>query len=378
MTHQRPKIIHGGDLYTASRRYNIPEEDWIDLSTGLNPIAYPCEAIPLAAFSRLPYPKPEFKQAVVSYYGAHDYIPVSGTQEIIQHLPGRLAKLPVLLPSVGYQEHQTAWEAHDNQLNYYDASSFLLADKMIRSQLAKQARQHVLIINPNNPSGLSIPQENLIEWSNKLGRDARLIVDEAFIDLQPSASLLSRPQLPDNILVLRSCGKFFGLGGIRAGFLFGSESLLTQLNLAYNPWPINGPALHILSEALINRHWQQASRRRIQQSAKQLQALFSPLEKSLGSTNRLQLLANRGLFISYQGPSAYLNWLYDFFAEAGILLRLIAMDNVHSILRVGLIDYLDSTNIDRVRRCIGQLVSQSNFDTFTQNRPRTSILDRNK
>jgi cobalamin biosynthetic protein CobC len=48
------RLPHGGRLREAARRYGIPQDAWLDLSTGINPHAYPVPAIPLRAWARLP------------------------------------------------------------------------------------------------------------------------------------------------------------------------------------------------------------------------------------------------------------------------------------------------------------------------------------
>lgn len=53
------KPVHGGDLTAAAQRYGIPEGGWLDLSTGINPHAYPLPAIEDAVWRRLPLPSEE-------------------------------------------------------------------------------------------------------------------------------------------------------------------------------------------------------------------------------------------------------------------------------------------------------------------------------
>ena len=59
--------LHGGDIYTASQRYQVEVDQWIDLSTGLNPRAYPVGDIPQEVFTRLPYELPNLCQAAADY-----------------------------------------------------------------------------------------------------------------------------------------------------------------------------------------------------------------------------------------------------------------------------------------------------------------------
>ncbi len=61
------------------------------------------------------------------------------------------------------------------------------------------------------------------------------------MDCTPTQSLLNDP-LDDNVFVLRSVGKFFGLAGARVGFLFGEQGLLDSIANKLGPWTIPGPS----------------------------------------------------------------------------------------------------------------------------------------
>ena len=99
-----------------------------------------------------------------------------------------------------------------------------------------------------------------------------LVVDESFADAVPEVSVL--PALTaGNVLVLRSFGKFFGLAGLRLGFVFGADELLAALRAMTGPWPVSGPAIEIGQRALADTGWQQAARARITRDALRLDAL---------------------------------------------------------------------------------------------------------
>ena len=150
---QQATLFHGGDLSSASEKFGQPKSGWIDLSTGINPMAYPSEGIPHSAFRDLPYLDADFVRAVESYYGKHSFIPLSGSQQLIQSLPSRLASLPVILPSLGYQEHHRAWANTGQACRYYSALNEADAIEEIDTLLSENAAQHLVIINPNNPTG---------------------------------------------------------------------------------------------------------------------------------------------------------------------------------------------------------------------------------
>ncbi|MBS7676289.1 aminotransferase class I/II-fold pyridoxal phosphate-dependent enzyme, partial [Vibrio cholerae] len=77
----------------------------------------------------------------------------------------------------------------------------------------------LVVVNPNNPTGLSLSPQRLLDWHSRLAqRGGWLVVDEAFIDVTPDLSLASHADQV-GLIVLRSFGKFFGLAGVRLGFV---------------------------------------------------------------------------------------------------------------------------------------------------------------
>ena len=328
-------LLHGGDLVSASEESGISLENWIDLSTGISPYAYPTHSIPAEVFSRLPYIDHAFKNNTKEYYGSEHFAALPGTQVAIQALPKLLKILPILLPSIGYQEHKQAWEKSGNQINYYNALDEQSAFAEIECQLKLQPRQHLLIINPNNPSTLSFNPKQLINWAQRLAAGAYLIVDEAFIDTSPAQSLL--PYLNNepinNIIVLRSFGKFFALAGIRLGFVFAAQNILKQFEEQIPLWSINGPALYLASKAFADRDWQAEHQDRLIKSKQLTTELFETLN--------YESCFHQPLFSSYLFPKKLALTMFNHFYQQGILLRLIDVSSEKSLLRVGRIQIED-------------------------------------
>lgn len=78
-------------------------------------------------------------------------------------------------------------------------------------------------------------------------RGARLHVDEAFADGESSESLAADAGRVPGLTVFRSFGKFFGLAGLRLGFVLAEEEILARFANWLGPWPVSGPALVIAS-----------------------------------------------------------------------------------------------------------------------------------
>lgn len=252
-------LIHGGQLQQVAEKYNIPYEKWLDLSTGIAPISYPIPVIPEHLYQELPQSNNVLENAAREYYGADDILVTNGSQAIIKLLPSMWrAQNPgstsVYLPIQGYKEHALAWELAGYTLHWYHDELPELP------QIAKDAV--LIVINPNNPTGKLFSQELLLKYQQHLTKsNGLLVVDEAFMDvITPNQSLASTLANNLNTLVLRSFGKFFGLAGIRIGFLLGQSSWLSKFKEQLGPWQVNGPAQFIAQHALQDRHWQAQQR----------------------------------------------------------------------------------------------------------------------
>lgn len=383
------ELIHGGDIVSAAARYGIAEGEWIDLSTGINPYSYPVPVMDGRYFQQLPYQNADFKKTVTHYYGSDQFIACNGTQQVIDILPRLLPALPVLLPEIGYQEHQKSWAIVEgasrdvNSIYFYPATDQRLAIKRIELELEKGVPFHLVVINPNNPTGLMFSVEQIFDWAARLPKGGFLIIDEAFIDLYPEQSVLSDYdgfKRLSNLLVLRSFGKFFGLAGLRLGFLFGPEALLRSLSDHIGPWSVNGPAQAVATAALNDQQWQQRTRERIQINQEVTLSLFSPLlariatlpgtaspvrdPSSSGCDGLAGLMqASCGLFNSCWIHVEQAKAMYDFFAQRGVLLRIIEMDECFTenrkgfcLLRIGIIDKESRSVIERLQQVINAFI----------------------
>ncbi|MFC3151063.1 threonine-phosphate decarboxylase [Litoribrevibacter euphylliae] len=323
--------LHGGDLVAASEHYGIPLDQWLDLSTGMNPEPYPIGDIPSSVFTELPYLKPEFLSAAASYYGSDAFVAVSGSQSAIQALPTLLPTLPVLLPRIGYQEHSKSWQA-THATTFYPSLTIDAQSLFIETALVENTSQHLVVINPNNPTGVMIAPEVLLDWASRLTNGGCLIVDEAFMDLTPELSLLNRA-LPENIIVLRSFGKFFGLAGLRLGFVFASQNIRAQLEQALGLWQVNGPAQFIASKALTDAEWQRSAVDRIAQMHVHTRKMLVPVFQEFKS----EVLNDSGLFMSWLMDTSKAMILADRLAQQGILIRRVQCSDDQSVLRFGLL-----------------------------------------
>lgn len=299
-----PLLEHGGALRRAARQYDIPLANWLDLSTGINPHGWPVPSLPAQCWQRLPEPDDGLEEAARQYYRSEYLLPVAGSQAAIQALPQLRAPCRVGLWQPSYAEHAAAWQGagHDCMpLQSVDAINAALS-----------ALDVLLLVNPNNPDGQRFSTVQLQHWHAELAaRGGWLIIDEAFADPEPQHSLAADTGQP-GLIVLRSLGKFFGLAGLRVGFVLAWPVLLYALQARLGPWTVSGPAREVACLALSDRPWQQQMRIELPQQAQRLAELLG----------RHGLAPQGGTALFQYCPTPQAATIHQALARQGILLRL--------------------------------------------------------
>jgi len=241
-------------------RWGGARKDWLDLSTGINPAAYPVPPIPDDCWAVLPR-KSDMERlsriATKTFATPARCIAMNGAQGVIQLMPHLRAPglARVLTPT--YNEHAAALRACGWQVDE------------VAEVAALAGADLAVVVNPNNPDGRRTPPKTLSRLAKHVGL---LIVDESFADPEPDLSVA--PQLvQDNIVVLRSFGKFYGLAGLRLGFALANGSLADRLAEMAGPWPVSGPAIAVACPALGDRHWQAETIARLSAGATRLDGL---------------------------------------------------------------------------------------------------------
>jgi cobalamin biosynthesis protein CobC len=299
------ELFHGGDLGAARRRFPGAPEPFIDLSTGINPYPYPVPRLAAELFARLPAPADVqvLGRAAAHAYGAlseADVVPVPGTQIVLPIVarlvpPGRAAVL-----SPGYAEHGRAAALAGHQVE-----AVARLDDCDHAAL-------VIVANPNNPDGRVFARSDLLALAGDLRRrGGLLVIDEAFMDVAAPGSSLAPDVTGGNVIVLRSFGKFFGLAGLRLGFVLAAPPLGRKIAAALGPWAVSGPAIAVGTQALADTPWIERTRARLDKSTQRLDAMLADLA--------LPLVGGTSLFRLVQTPAA--NALFQHLGEAGIWVR---------------------------------------------------------
>lgn len=234
---------HGGNLDGAMARFGGTRADWIDLSTGINRVPYPIPDLPAHAWTALPT---RAEIAALAATAARAYgttgavLPLAGAQAAIQMIPRLLPPGTARVLGPTYNEHAASLRAAG-----WTVEQVAAVDALAGTDLA-------VVVNPNNPDGRRVPPGALRDLAGRVGT---LVVDESFADPSPELSVASLAGDLPGLYVLRSFGKFYGLAGLRLGFVLGTEQAIAQLSDLAGPWPISGAAIAIGQQALADTTW---------------------------------------------------------------------------------------------------------------------------
>jgi cobalamin biosynthesis protein CobC len=318
-----PLTRHGGRLDAARALYPDAPRPWIDLSTGINPTPYPAPRASTRERARLP----ELQQlsaletTAARAFGVDDpdrIIAVAGSE-------GALRLLPQVLPSARgaiivwptYSSHADAWQRQGAPVSRVDA--------ITRASPVPGAV--LTLVNPNNPDGVVTEPESLLEAHDRMAAEGGyLVVDEAFAEVEPSCSVaaLAGSERYSRLVVLRSFGKFYGLAGVRLGFLIAAPAIIARARASVGDWPIAADAIAAGLAAYADTTWAERARIRLRGAARRVDALLT--------RNELSVVGGTSLFRLARSPIAPIR--FEQLLRAGILVR--PFDHDATLLRFGL------------------------------------------
>jgi cobalamin biosynthetic protein CobC len=311
---------HGGALHTMQARYPNAPQPWIDLSTGINPWPWP---IPqniredTALLTRLPSGQ-QWGACRAAMAGAFNVdqkaiLPVPGSASAIALLPQVLPAKQVAVQSPSYGDYERVWRAAGAEVS-------LLGNPL---EAARDV-DVICVCQPNNPNGRRFSHDALIGAAKDLAtHGGYLVVDEAYVDLDPSLSLSTDLHL-ENVILLRSFGKFYGLAGVRLGAVISHANILEKLQALQGDWPVSSLALKVGALAYSDGNYAQETRLRLAKARARMDGLL----KAAG----IHICGGTDLFCFVQVHDSMS--LFEHLAHSGIYVRAFEWSETH--LRIGI------------------------------------------
>lgn len=257
-----PFTAHGGNLQAALARFGGTAADWLDLSTCINPEPWAPDPPPTIDWRPLPDAPAlaALEQAAAEVFGcaAANVCAVPGS-ELGLRLVGSLLAGPARHRVPAYGTHV----------------AMIAGSQPVRdAQLAQAPTATLILANPANPDGRLLRRAAVQQLLAGRTLHTPLLVDEAYADCHPEASVAALVADDVPLLVLRSFGKFFGLAGLRLGFVLAPVAFLARLRALLGAWPLSTAAIAIGTAAYRDRAWIAATRARLPRQAAALEALL--------------------------------------------------------------------------------------------------------
>ncbi|NOZ82750.1 MAG: histidinol-phosphate transaminase, partial [Euryarchaeota archaeon] len=229
----------------VAARYGIPAEGIVNLNSNENPYPLPesvVEAIAAAAAQASRYPNPgyaELRRGIAEYVGTEQScIAVgAGAGELISHICTLFIEPldRVLVPVPTYTMYAFYSMLRDASVEMLEPEAGVYPEPERIAERAGGARV-VFLCSPNNPTG------GVLEAGEVLGiaeaTEGVVVVDEAYVEFccRSAVELLEEAE---NLIVIRSFSKFFGLAGLRVGYAVADAETAERLERIRNPFCVS-------------------------------------------------------------------------------------------------------------------------------------------
>jgi threonine-phosphate decarboxylase len=252
--------FHGGKVQEAARVLGKREGEILDFSANINPLG--CSPTARTGIfncldSLMHYPDPDafsLTAALALYHGVDpsSILCGNGSTEFIYLIPQAFEPRRALIVTPAFSEYARALRCCSCEIIHAPLSekhSFALNVNDLVETL-NEGLDMLILANPNSPSGARTPKRELKRLAEAAGRlNIVTVLDEAFIDFCEDDSMKTEiSSFP--LLILRSMTKFYGIPGIRCGYVLASRDLLAPLLHKKQPWTLNAIAQSLAIDSL--------------------------------------------------------------------------------------------------------------------------------
>jgi threonine-phosphate decarboxylase len=250
-------VSHGGDVWGFSRKYNIPLEEVLDFSGPINflgPSPKAVDAIKEYAHLVKFYPDPnpmDLRREIALYVGqgvgTENVILGNGSIELIYMITEAFQRpFKAVIPVPSFSEYEKAVLRVGGDVVFVQLPfNFTLEPENVKKAITDDTKI-VYICNPHSPSGALSSQASILDLTEFCQKKGIIVsVDENYIefaDKGQETTVAGYAKTYENLFVIRSVTKFYGMPGIRFGYAIAAESLIETLQTVRQPWSINGLA----------------------------------------------------------------------------------------------------------------------------------------
>ncbi len=285
--------FHGGNVWEVSEKYDIPVDQLIDFSISTNPLGAPETALEsihehIKLIKHYPDPDPEWLLEVLAKSAGvepNNVVLGNGSTELIYLFNEVFLEdgYEAVIPVPSFSEYKAAIERFGGNMTFLNCDSsknFQLNVEELERTISIKTRI-IFICNPNSPTGVLYEKEDILRIIKFAAeRNVLVFLDEDYIDFVDDGKRYSMTKYVNeynNLFVLRSLTKFFGLAGVRIGFGIGSPDLVKFLKNAKMPWSVNNLAMFATEAAVKDTDFIKRSRLLVSKSRKEIREMFKSI-----------------------------------------------------------------------------------------------------
>jgi histidinol-phosphate aminotransferase len=243
----------------------------------------------------------------------------AGSDEIIQMIC-QLYLRPfdeVIVPQYSFLMYRIYAQIVGAKVIFSKEKNFKVSVSEIIKKVTKKTKI-VFIANPNNPTATYLTKKEILDLRKKLNKGILLVVDDAYAEYMKNTDYKSGLDLfknKDNVFVLRTFSKIFGLASLRVGWGYGSKKIIDALNVIKPPFNVSHLAQLAATESLKDKKF-------IEQSVKHNLYFGNKMKTELEKYNIYSnLISANFLFLDFEKCKYSAKYLYERLKEKGIIVR---------------------------------------------------------
>ena len=178
----------------------------------------------------------------------------AGSDEIIQMLCQLFLqpKDEVIVPQYSFLMYRIYSKIVGAKVVFSKEKNFKVSINEILKNVTNKTKI-VFLANPNNPTGTYLTKIELLELRKRLKKNILLVIDDAYFEYMKNSDYKSGLDLfksKENVFILRTFSKIYGLASLRVGWGYGSKKIIDALNIIKPPFNVNEVAQLAAIESL--------------------------------------------------------------------------------------------------------------------------------
>ena len=243
----------------------------------------------------------------------------AGSDEVIQMICQLFLKPKdeVVVPQFSFLMYRIYANIVGAKVRFAKEINFKISNSEIIKKVTKKTKI-VFLANPNNPTGTYLTKKEILDLRKKLNQDILLVVDDAYAEYMSNIDYKSGLDLfknKNNVFVLRTFSKIFGLASLRVGWGYGSKKIINALNVIKPPFNVSHLAQLAATESLKDNSF-------IKQSIKHNLYFANKIKIELEKYNIFSnVISANFLFLDFKKCKYKAKYLYEKLKQRGIIVR---------------------------------------------------------